>query len=104
MVMETCEISGAGPEEEHEKITPENPDCKPEYYSYQDEGCEYAGACLKCPFPQCVYDTPHGRQGWLKNMRNKEIRKIYNSGKNVKELAETFGVSRRTVQRALDGK
>ena len=37
-------------------------DLPPEYCHYRDEGYELAGSCLNCPFPQCVYDEPGGRQ------------------------------------------
>jgi hypothetical protein len=74
----------------------------PEYCRYRDEGCELAGSCLDCPFPQCIYDQPGGRQHWLKGARDREIaRKYTTEAKGVKELALEFGVSQRTVQRAL---
>jgi hypothetical protein len=74
----------------------------PEYCRYRDEGCELAGSCLDCPFSQCIYDQPGGRQHWLKRARDREIaRKYTTEAKGVKELALEFGVSQRTVQRAL---
>lgn len=77
-------------------------DLPPEYCRYRDEGCELAASCLNCPFPKCIYDEPRGRQRWLKGQRDREIvRRFYNEGKGVKELALQFGVSQRTVQRAL---
>jgi len=77
-------------------------DLPPEYYHYQDEGCEFADSCLDCPFPKCIYDEPRGRQHWLKRLRDKEMTNLFSSdGKGVRELALMFGVSQRTVQRAL---
>ena len=77
-------------------------DLPPEYCRYRDEGCELADSCLKCPFPQCVYDEPGGRQRWRKRMRDKEISRMFSSeGKGLKELALIFNVSQRTIQRAL---
>ncbi len=77
-------------------------DLTPEYCRYRDEGCELAGSCLKCPLPQCIYDQPRGRQCWLKKARDREMtRRFVTSGEGVKELALEFGVSQRTVQRAL---
>jgi len=77
-------------------------DLPPEYCHYRDEGCELARSCLNCPFPKCIYDEPRGRQRWLKGQRDGEIvQRFYAEGKGVKELALVFGVSRRTVQRAL---
>ena len=30
----------------------------PEYYHYEDTGCEVSPSCLTCPLPQCKYDDP----------------------------------------------
>jgi hypothetical protein len=77
-------------------------DLLPEYCRYRDQGCELADSCLDCPFSQCIYDQPGGRQHWLKRARDREItRKYTTEDKGVKELALEFGVSQRTVQRAL---
>jgi AraC-like DNA-binding protein len=101
MVLTTCEIGGDDPEEEKEQESQNGPDLKPEYCHYRDEGCEYAQSCLECPFPQCLYDEPRGRQRWLKELRDKEIDKLFTAGWKIKELAPLFGVSQRTIQRAL---
>ena len=77
-------------------------DLPPEFCRYKDEGCDLAVSCLNCPFPQCVYEQPGGKQHWLKTARNREIIKLFTKkGKEMKELALMFGVSIRTVQRAL---
>lgn len=77
-------------------------DLPPEYCRYRDEGCELADSCLNCPFPSCIYDEPGGRQRWLKRFRAREMARLFTTkGKAVKELAVMFGVSQRTVQRAL---
>ena len=76
-------------------------DLPPEYCHYQDEGCEFAASCLNCPFPQCIYEQPRGRQRWLKKVRTGEVMRLFTEGKGVKELATMFGVSQRTIQRAL---
>ena len=99
--METREIGGVDLEEEPEKASRKEQDLKPEYCRYRDEGCEYAKSCLECPFPQCLYDEPGGRQRWLKKARDKEIKRLFKTGRKVKELAALFGVSQRTIQRAL---
>ena len=101
MVLETRENGGDNPEEEREPASQNDPDLKPEYCHYKDEGCEYAQSCLECPYLQCLYDEPRGRQRWLKELRNKEINKLFSDGWKVKELALLFGVSQRTIQRAL---
>ena len=78
-------------------------DLPPEYCRYRDEGCEFADSCLDCPLPKCIYDEPRGRQRWLKRSRDREMTNLFNSeGKGVKEVALIFGVSQRTVQRALE--
>ena len=77
-------------------------DLPPEYCRYRDVGCEFAGSCLDCPFPKCIYDEPGGRQHWLKRSRDKDMTNLFCSdGRGVKELATMFGVSQRTVQRVL---
>ena len=77
-------------------------DLPPEYCQYRDEGCEFANSCLECPFPNCIYDEPRGRQRWLKRQRDREMTNLFDGeGKEVGELALLFGVSQRTVQRAL---
>ncbi len=77
-------------------------DLPPEYCRYHDEGCELANSCLNCPFPRCVYELPRGRQRWLKRQRDKEIVRLFAiEGKEIQELAQSFSVSLRTVQRAL---
>ena len=77
-------------------------DLPPEYCRYRDEGCDLAGSCLDCPFPGCIYDEPRGRQRWLKRLRDKDMTNLFTrEGRGVKDLALLFGVSQRTVQRAL---
>jgi hypothetical protein len=76
-------------------------DLPPEYCHYKDEGCEYARACLECPFPRCLYDEARGRQRWLKELRDREILRLFGAGRKVNELAALFDVSERTVQRAI---
>jgi len=77
-------------------------DLLPECCHYHDGGCEFASSCLNCPFPKYVYERPRGRQHWLKELRDKRIARVFSDeGKGVKELALMFGISQRTVQRAL---
>ncbi|MBI4267348.1 MAG: hypothetical protein HY662_01015 [Chloroflexi bacterium] len=87
---------------EPEEIDEMELDLPPEYCHYRDEGCELADSCLNCPFPGCLYDEHGGKQRWLKKVRAREMAKLFTGkGKKVKELALMFGVSQRTVQRAL---
>ena len=77
-------------------------DLPPEYCHYRDEGCELADSCLNCPLPKCIYDQFGGKQRWLKRQRDREIVRLFSTeDKGVKELALMFGLSQRTVQRAL---
>ena len=103
MESELSETSALEPKPEED--SPEiEPDLPPEHCHYRDEGCELADSCLKCPFPQCIYEEPGGRQHWLKKLRDKEIARLFGrEGKGVKELASMFGLSQRTIQRALKG-
>lgn len=103
MAPEFSEIDECEAEFPQEGAPYENePDLLPEYCHYRDEGCDLAGSCLDCPFPQCIYEQHRGRQRWLKNRRDEEIARLFrNESKGVNELALTFGVSQRTVQRAL---
>ena len=79
-------------------------DLPPEYCHYRDEGCHLAPSCLGCPLPKCIYDEPGGRQHFTKRLRDREMVKLFKKdGKGVRELASMFGVSQRTVQRALKG-
>ena len=77
-------------------------DLPPEHCHYKDEGCELAKSCLNCPFPGCIYDQPGGKQRLLKQQRDRKIVRLFKQErKGVKELAVVFGISQRTVQRAL---
>jgi AraC-like DNA-binding protein len=102
MDLTKSEIGVDEPKLEGEEDTGNEPDLPPEYCHYRDEGCEFADACLHCPFPHCLYDEPRGKQRWLKGLRNREITQLFGSGEwGIKELASLFGLSQRTIQRAL---
>lgn len=77
-------------------------DLPPEYCRYRDEGCEFANSYLNCPFSKCIYEQLWGKQQWLKGSRDEEMLRLFTTGgRGVKELALRFGLSQRTVQRAL---
>ena len=78
-------------------------DLRPEYCHYRDGGCEFAPYCLNCPFPRCIIEEiPRGRQRHKKELRNKDILTLfYAQGESIKQIAQRFGVSQRTIQRAL---
>lgn len=72
---------------------------------HTDDGCHLHNHCLTCPLPRCFYDEP----AYLTKERARETaernRKIAaaaeSTGKTLTQLTEQFGVSRRTVSRAL---
>jgi DNA invertase Pin-like site-specific DNA recombinase len=74
----------------------------PDYSDYHDEGCDLSPSCLKCPLPRCRHDKqPQGRRA-ARSLRDMEILKQHNSaGKSAAELANQFGVSKRTIQRII---
>ena len=67
------------------------------------EGCQLSGSCLECRFARCVFDKPWGKRQQLKKMRDRKVVRLFRRGKDTRELARRFGVSRRTVQRAVKG-
>ena len=74
----------------------------PEFYHYEDTGCEASDSCLDCPLPQCRYDDPD----WYHRNRRlaKDFRLAYvmrQERLTVEEAAERFGITRRTVFRVL---
>jgi len=70
------------------------PTCRP-----RNEGCDLFPSCLRCPLPQCRYDNPGRQTG--KELRNREMVRLRKAGTEVKELAQRFGVSKRTVHRII---
>ncbi len=77
-------------------------DLPPEHCHYRDEGCEFSSTCLNCMMPRCIHDQPGGRQQWMKRKRDEEMAMLFTAdGTGIKELARAFGISQRTVQRAL---
>ena len=67
---------------------------------YLDRGCDLCASCLNCPLPQCRYDEPRRQKG--KELRNKEIVRLHEQeGLSIRQLADRFGVSKRTVHRIV---
>jgi len=73
----------------------------PDEVNWRDEGCEVFGSCLNCPLPRCVEEEPRGQQRLRLAARDRRVVELRRSGKSVKDIAGLFGVSRRTVERAL---
>lgn len=78
-------------------------DTLPEYTPYQDDGCDIHDHCLTCPLPRCRYEEPGGLRGLLNELRDQQMLQMRRKGATVDELANRFGVSRRTVFRVLGG-
>jgi len=78
------------------------PDALPEDTRYRDEGCELYPRCLICPFPVCRHDDPEWHLK-RKADRNAQIRRLRRQGKSIAELSDHFGISKRTIHRALAG-
>ncbi len=77
-------------------------DALPEHTHYRDEGCDIHPSCLTCPLPRCRYDEPGGIRALLGAYRDRMIAQMRQQGMGIDELARRFGVSRRTVFRALE--
>ncbi len=74
----------------------------PDYFNYRDEGCALFSSCLKCPLPRCRHDEqPRGVRAATRLRDGALLRRLELSEKTVAELARSFGVSKRTVQRII---
>ena len=76
-------------------------DLLPEEINWRDEGCGVFGSCLNCPLPRCVEEEPRGQQRLRLAVRDGRMAELRRSGRSVKYISGLFGVSRRTVERAL---
>ena len=77
-------------------------DILPEHYLFKDDGCEVSPSCLRCPLPRCKYDDPGWYQREVRDQRDQKIHRAKQAeGLSVPQLAHRFGVSQRTVFRAL---
>ena len=71
-------------------------------WSATDEGCDLFPSCLRCPFPRCRHDAqPEGRRPTRMPRDNEIVMQWELGGKSMAELADIFGVSKRTVQRII---
>ena len=97
-------LRGGQPLRERPGLRGSRGDMLPERRGYRDDGCEIHPECLTCPLPRCRYDEPGGLNGMLDRMRDREVVRLRTKGAAVEEIAEVFGVSRRTVFRILTAK
>ena len=70
---------------------------------YTDTGCEVARTCLECPLSRCKYDD----MAWFTTYRRmaRDLRvatAVHGEGLSIKEAAERFSVTPRTVFRILN--
>tara|TARA_Y100000310_G_C20610042_1_gene777526 strand:- start:1214 stop:1474 length:261 start_codon:yes stop_codon:yes gene_type:complete len=78
-----------------------NPNVLAEYGQYRDTGCRYSPSCLACPLPACIHDVPEGLRKVKTRVWHGKIKAALRDGETPDTLAERFGVSTRTVYRAL---
>jgi len=77
-------------------------DTVPEFYHYEDTGCEVSPSCLNCPLPRCKYDDPI----WFQRHRRlaQDLRVLTTmrlEGLTVEAAAERFSVTVRTIFRIM---
>ena len=72
----------------------------PEYYHYEDTGCEVSPSCLSCPLPQCKYDDPVWFQRHRRLARDLKVWSTMQSERlTADEAAQRFSVTVRTIFR-----
>jgi hypothetical protein len=76
-------------------------DALPENTRYADSGCDVHPNCLTCPLVRCRYDEPGGTRRLMSEGRDRSIVALRRAGEDLESIASRFGVSRRTVFRAL---
>lgn len=77
-------------------------DALPDGMEYRDTGCELSASCLRCPLARCKHDERGGARKLSMAARDREIallRRRY--GAPLHMLAQTYGLSRRTIFRIL---
>ena len=68
---------------------------------WKDSGCDLHPACLECPLPRCIEEEPGGKQRRRLQSRAEHMAEMRRRGSSTGQIALAFGVSMRTVQRAL---
>lgn len=75
-------------------------DAVPEYYHYEDTGCEVSPSCLTCPLPQCKYDDPTWFQRHRRMARDMKVwTTMQSESLTAEEAAQRFSVTVRTIFR-----
>ena len=78
-----------------------DPETLPRDIAWRDEGCNLFPSCLSCPLPRYIEEETRGKQRLRMLDRASKMARLKQEGKRVGEIAATFKVSTRTVQRAL---
>ena len=70
---------------------------------YEDTGCEVARTCRECPLSRCKFDD----MAWFITYRRlgndfRTVAAIHSEGLSIKEAAQRFSVTRRTIFRILN--
>ena len=77
-------------------------DTVPEFYHYEDTGCEVSPSCLNCPLPQCKYDDPVWFQQHRRTARDLNVLTTMRlENLTVEQAAERFSVTVRTIFRIM---
>ena len=77
-------------------------DAVPEFYHYEDTGCEVSSSCLDCPLPRCKYDDPVWYQRNRRLARDFKVwADIQRENLTVEAAAERFSVTARTIFRII---
>lgn len=77
-------------------------DATPEFFHYEDTGCEVSSSCLDCPLPQCKYDDPiwyQRNRRLAKDLQVMAAMRLENL--SVEAAAERFSVTVRTIFRIM---
>jgi hypothetical protein len=70
---------------------------------YTAQGCQIAPCCLTCPLSVCIEEVPGGPNGPA--YKYLQIRTFAEgSTMSMEEIGDAFGVSKKTVKRALSRK
>lgn len=76
------------------------PDRLPEHTLYRDTGCSIQPSCLSCPLPRCRFDDSQYRST-KKQPRNDIIIALHELGLRASQIATSFGLETRQVQRII---
>ena len=77
-------------------------DAVPEFYHYEDTGCEVSPSCLNCPLPRCKYDDPVWFQRHQRLSKDLDVLTAMRlEDLAVEEAAERFSVTVRTIFRIM---